>query len=218
VSHDLRAPIRSIVGYTQIVLAAYQDQLPAEALRDLEQVRQGGFLMSHLVDSLLEYLNIRKHVMLIQSIEMQPLVYDVWEELTLGEADRTPIKLDLQELPPCMADRELMKILWLKLLDNALKFTRLTQAHIEIGWLSDPSGSIYYVRDNGTGFDMRYADKIFDAFERLHRVEDFQGAGLGLAISKRIVERHHGRIWVESAPNQGATFFFTLSPISKDTC
>jgi light-regulated signal transduction histidine kinase (bacteriophytochrome) len=132
------------------------------------------------------------------------------EELGFPWASRK-VEVHIADLPACLGDPVLLKQVWLNLLSNALKYTgKRDQAVIEIGWQQGNDADAFFVRDNGTGFDMRYAGKLFGVFQRLHRVEDYEGTGVGLAIVQRIVHRHHGRVWVDAAVDRGATFFFTL--------
>jgi signal transduction histidine kinase len=216
-SHDLRSPIRSVVGLSQIVLETYGEVLPPDAQDDLRQVIRSGRHMGRLVDDLLELLRVRRQPLSRRCLDMTALVQNAWDELRAKEDYGTceVISMLLEPLPDCEADPELIRLLWLKILDNAIKFTRHhPDARIEVSSQLSPDGPIYCVRDNGVGFDMRYLDRLFGVFERLNRLEDYGGTGAGLAIAKRIVERHGGKIWAESLVGRGASFYFTLSECS----
>ncbi len=213
ISHDLRAPIRSVVGLSQITLETHGETLPGDVRDDLRSVIRSGRYMGKLIDDLLELLRIRRRPLTRQRLDMTALVGQVWDELC-AEAENNgcePVTITIQDMPACQADPELVELLWLKVLDNALKFTRHRfDAHIEVGSQPSPDGPVYYVRDNGVGFDMRYADKLFGVFQRLHRLDEYDGTGAGLAVARRIVERHGGKIWAEAEVGQGAAFYFTL--------
>ena len=211
VSHDLRAPIRSVVSLTQLVIETCAGQLPEDAQRDLRHVIRSGLHMSRLVDDLLELLWVRRKPLARSRVDMTELAREVWTGLCSEVDGDPPASLSLEALPACQADLELASMLWLRILDNAVKFTRSrSDPAISVGSQPSPAGPVYFVRDNGIGFNMRYAERIFDVFQRLNRAEDYTGTGAGLAIARRIVERHGGRIWVEAAVDEGATFYFTL--------
>ncbi len=210
VSHDLRAPLRAIDGFSRILLDEYGPQLDAEAQRYLQIVGENAQQMSHLIDALLAFSRLSRQPLNKQLVDMNQLARQALDEVRRDQPDRSP-ELVSGDLPPCRADPALLKQVWINLLSNAFKFTaRREQARIEIGCQPDQGQLIYFVRDNGTGFDMQYADKLFGVFQRLHRAEEYEGTGVGLAIVRRIVERHGGRIWVEAQVDGGATFYFAL--------
>ncbi len=179
----------------------------------LNSVRDNARQMGRLMDDLLAFSRVGRQPVSRQSHEPADLVTRSLEELH-GEREGRRLEIVIGDLPPCEAEPVLLKQVWFNLLSNALKYTRRKEvAMIEIGCRdeSEPPGErVYYVRDNGTGFDMRYADKLFGVFQRLHRAEDYEGTGVGLAIVQRIILRHGGRVWAESEPGQGATFYFTV--------
>jgi light-regulated signal transduction histidine kinase (bacteriophytochrome) len=184
--------------------------LPPECQSQLRVIREGAQRMGELIDDLLRFSRLSRQPLGKQTVNTEKLVRATLADLT-AQSEGRQIKISVGELPPCEADFALLKQVWVNLLSNALKYTAKRElAEVEIGCLKRNCEHIYFVRDNGTGFDMRYADKLFGVFQRLHRAEDFEGTGVGLAIVQRIVSRHGGRIWAEAAPDRGATFYFTL--------
>jgi light-regulated signal transduction histidine kinase (bacteriophytochrome) len=166
--------------------------------------------MGMLIDDLLTFSRLSRAPLNKQKIETGQMVRSVLEDLH-AEQEGRQIELRLQELPQCSADPALLRQAWVNLLSNALKYTKKRElAVIEIGCNATSESVVYFVRDNGTGFDMRYADKLFGVFQRLHRAEEYEGTGVGLALVQRILHRHGGRIWAEAAVDRGATFYFTL--------
>jgi PAS domain S-box-containing protein len=211
VSHDLRAPLRTINGFSQALLEDFGAALPEDAQRYLTTIRTGGLRMGQLIDDLLAFSRLGRKPLKQRNVDVVALVRDCLEELGLPlRSEATEVVLG--ELPPCIGDPSLLRQVFLNLLSNAFKYARHRRpARIEIGSSVDSTGRVvYFVRDNGTGFDMTYAHRLFKVFQRLHREEDFDGTGVGLAIVKRIVLRHGGKVWAEAAPDQGATFSFTL--------
>jgi len=210
VSHDLRAPLRAVNGFAGIVLEDFGPQLPAEAKHYLERIRNGGKRMGELIDDLLAFARLSRQPLIRQPVDVAQLVREVLAEVTPAGSSRL-IETRLGELPTCQGDRVLLKQVWVNLLSNAVKYTRdRTPAILEIGGEGGPGETVYFVRDNGVGFDMQYANKLFGVFQRLHRAEDFEGTGVGLAIVQRVIHRHGGRVWATAEPDRGATFYFTL--------
>ncbi|MFC4062594.1 PAS domain S-box protein [Planomonospora corallina] len=211
VSHDLRAPLRAIDGFAKVLDLDYADALDEPGRRYLGKVRSGAQHMGQLIDGLLAFSRLQRQAMTSAPVDLDTLAGEVWEELEPARADRD-IDLRVEALPAAEGDRRLLRHVLGNLLGNAVKYTRgRDRAEIAIGSRPDESGQVvYFVRDNGAGFDMRYADKLFKVFQRLHRAEDYEGTGIGLALAARVVHRHGGRIWAEAAPGAGATFFFTL--------
>lgn len=210
VSHDLRAPLRAIDGYSQALLEDYGPQLTGDGQRFLQTIRAGAQQMGALIDDLLTFSRLSRESLKKHTIGTAHLVKSALEGLDSLRKDRE-VDIQMGDLPPCHGDPALLKQVWVNLLSNALKYTRKRDhAVIEIGSLEENGYTVYFIRDNGTGFDMRYADKLFGVFQRLHRAEEFEGTGVGLAIVQRIIHRHGGRIWAEATVDQGATFFFTL--------
>ncbi len=212
ISHDLRAPLRAIDGFSRILVEDYGPELPEEARHYLQRMREGAQQMGLLIDDLLSFSRFSRRRLDVQPTSILKLVQQVLNELR-DEVEGRKVEISLGELPECQADPGLLKQVIANLLDNALKYTRQREiAHIEIGSRQQESQRVYFVSDNGVGFDMRYADKLFGVFQRLHRAEDFEGTGVGLAIVQRIIHRHGGRIWADSELDQGTTFYFTLPP------
>jgi light-regulated signal transduction histidine kinase (bacteriophytochrome) len=210
VSHDLRAPLRAVDGFSQTLVEDFGPQLPEEGQRYLKVIRDGAQRMGMLIDDLLTFARLSRQPLKNQSVDACKLVRDTIQELS-AEQDGRQVEVQIGELRPCEGDRALLKQVWVNLLSNAFKYTRRREhALIEVGCLLERGATVYFVRDNGTGFDMRYAHKLFGVFQRLHLAEEFEGTGVGLAIVQRIVNRHGGRIWADSQVNRGATFYFTL--------
>jgi PAS domain S-box-containing protein len=215
VSHDLRAPLRAVDGFSRIVVEDYGGQLPAEGLRYLHEIRQGADRMSALIDDLLEFAQLSRQSLNKRVVDTETLVRGVIEGLD-SQREGRQIEIRIAVLPPCLGDPALLKQVWTNLLSNALKYTRKRERTVvEIGCTREKSENVYFVRDNGTGFDMQYVDKLFGVFQRLHRAEDYEGTGVGLAIVQRVIHRHGGRVWAEAALGHGATFYFTLEEESK---
>jgi PAS domain S-box-containing protein len=210
VSHDLRAPLRSMDGFSGILLQDFAGNLSAEALRYLTTIQVTARQMGRLIDDLLGFSRLNRQQVVPHDCSMDALVRDALAGLESEKAGRA-VEVSVGALPGCTGDPGLLRQVWINLISNALKFTRgCESAQIEIGHrMSGPEG-VYFVRDNGVGFDMQYADKLFGVFQRLHRDDEFEGTGIGLAIVKRIVSRHGGRVWAASAPGKGAEFSFTL--------
>ncbi|HWB08009.1 MAG TPA: PAS domain S-box protein [Pirellulales bacterium] len=234
VSHDLRAPLRAIDGFSRILLNDYGTAMPIEAVSYLEEVRANSQRMGHLVDDLLAFSRLGRQQVKKERVAMAGLVRHCLEELRDQQAGRC-VEVLVGELSPCSGDPALLKQVWLNLLSNALKFTAHRKlaiveiaSHLVAGPGAEKSGVPkqkecdenlversggelrYSVKDNGVGFDMRYAQKLFGVFQRLHRAEDYEGTGVGLAVVQRIVYRHGGRVWAEAEPGVGAAFYFTL--------
>ncbi len=210
VSHDLRAPLRAIDGFSRILQEDFPD-VPAEAARLVTLVRSNAQHMGKLIDDLLKFSRLNRQPLTKLSVEMTELVTRALQLLEPDRAGRE-IEITSSELPACQGDPGLLLQVWINLLSNAIKFTRRCEtAQIQIGCRIDDQGeTVYFVRDNGVGFDMQYASKLFGVFQRLHRADEFEGTGVGLALVQRIVQRHGGRIWAESQQEAGATFSFTV--------
>ena len=215
VSHDLRAPLRAINGFAGIILEDFSSQLPEEGRRYLERIRNGGQRMGELIDDLLAFSRLSRQLVSRQSVSMLRLAQEALDELKPLREGRQ-IEFQMGNLPEGLGDSTLLKQIWINLISNAIKYTRGREsAIIEIGCTAKNSENIYFVRDNGAGFDMKYVSKLFGVFQRLHRADEFEGTGVGLAIVQRIVHRHGGRVWAQAEVNQGATFYFTLEGENK---
>lgn len=210
VSHDLRAPLRAIDGFSRILLEDHSGAMDDEGRRWLDVIRRNTQKMGQLIDDLLKFSRMGRHEMISVRINMEELAREVYEEFKAYVPERT-IQVKFDELPPSRGDRSMLREVYVNLLSNAIKFTRpREEAVIEIGGAPGETEHTYYVRDNGVGFDMRYVDKLFGVFQRLHSMEAFEGTGVGLAIVQRIIHRHGGRVWAEGAVGQGAALYFTL--------
>src|SRR5438445_565533 len=210
VSHDLRAPLRAMNGFAPAVIEDYGQMLPQDGQRFLRTIRDGAQRMGTLIDDLLAFSRLSRTALEKHPIDMKGVVGTVLGELRVEAQDRN-LDIRIEELMPVFGDRALLKQVWTNLLSNAIKYTRdRGMAVVEIGCFTRNGENVYFVRDNGVGFDMRYADKLFGVFQRLHRADEFEGTGVGLAIVQRIVNRHGGRAWAEATIGQGATFYFAL--------
>ncbi len=210
VSHDLKAPIRAIDGFSRMLMLEHAGGLDSEGLRLLEVVRRNTAFMAHLIDDLLALSRLGRHELRKAPIDLAPEVTRLIKELRAAEPDRA-LELKIKKLPPAFGDVYLLRQVLTNLLANAFKFTQLEEkAVIEVGGESVAGETIYYVKDNGIGFDMRFRDKLFGVFQRLHPIGEFEGTGVGLAIVQRILQRHDGRVWAEGKVDEGATFFFAL--------
>ncbi len=209
ISHDLRAPLRAIDGFTQILKEDYIDRLDEEAKRLMDVVMSNAKKMGQLIDDLLHFSRLSKQEVIKSNVNMKEMVTLVVAELRNNMNDLTT-SISIDELPPAHADHSALKQVWVNLISNAIKYSRTTEvAQINIGYLEAENETIYFVKDNGVGFNMRYYDKLFGVFQRLHS-GDFEGTGVGLAIVQRIIQKNGGRVWAEAEVNKGATFYFSL--------
>lgn len=210
VSHDLRAPLRTMDGFSQILLERYAPKLEPECRRYLGLVRKGAATMGRLIDDLLKFSRLGRQAVARSSLSMERVVRAAAASLA-DQIEGRRVSLRVGALPPCEGDPALLHQVWVNLLSNALKFTReRPEAVIEIDSREEAGETVYRVKDNGVGFDMRHVDRIFGVFQRLHPKEQYEGTGVGLAIVARIIERHGGRVWARGEPGRGAEFFFTL--------
>lgn len=215
VSHDLRAPLRHIQGYTDLLRDHAKDSLDAKSRRCLASVSEAAQRMSTLIDDLLDFSRMGRTPLQAGRVDMNQLVAEARLELA-PEIQSRKINWKIGALPTAHGDRAMLKQVWLNLLSNAVKYTRkATPAKIIVGAKPRDNETEYFVQDNGVGFDMQYADKLFGVFQRLHRVDQFDGSGLGLANVRRIITRHGGRTWAEAELERGAMFHFTL-PVAND--
>jgi len=210
VSHDLRTPLRAIDGFSRMLLEDYESKLDDEGKRLLNVVRDNTSRMSRLIDDILHFSRAGRTGMTVSAIDMEGLVRAVIDELKPLAAGRK-LQINLGSLPGAQGDRTMLHQVFENLLANAIKFTgKNEEAHIDIGGRIEAGQAVYYVKDDGAGFDMQYAGKLFGVFQRLHGVEEFEGTGIGLAIAKRIIVRHGGTIWAEGEVGKGATFYFSI--------
>jgi len=215
ISHDLRAPVRAIGGFARMVQEDFADQLPPAAQQKLDRIHKNAMKMGQLIDGLLTFSRLSRQPLNKQSVATATIVQRVLEELQSEQANRC-VNISVTELPDCQADPTLLQQVYSNLISNALKYSRRSeQAIIEIGASQQEGSCVYFVKDNGAGFEMEYAHKLFGVFQRLHRADEFEGTGVGLAIVQRIILRHGGRVWAEGKPNKGATFYFTLGGVHE---
>ena len=208
ISHDLRSPLRAIDGFTQAIEEDVGAQLPEESRRHLAIVREEACRMGRLIDDLLAYSRLLRSPCQPATVDMTEMARKVLAELSAAH----PVEgVRIGLLPPAQVDPALAHQLWSHLLSNALKFSgRQSTPAVKVDAEGSGPEAVYRIRDNGVGFDMQYSQRLFGLFQRLHKASDFPGNGVGLALARRIVERHGGRIWAESTPGSGAAFFFTL--------
>jgi light-regulated signal transduction histidine kinase (bacteriophytochrome) len=210
VSHDLRTPLRLMNKISHVLLQEHGANLPGGAVEIIRMIIDGTQEMEKLIEVLLTFSRVIRDPIKKRRVDLRRLAREAIEELR-GEQNGRVVEFVIEELPPCHVDRALFKQVFLNLLANALKFTRPREkAQIRIGFTQTSGETVYFVRDNGVGFDMAKYDSLFVAFQRLHKPGEFEGSGVGLALVTRIVERHGGRVWAESEIDQGTTLYFTL--------
>lgn len=210
VSHDLRAPLRAIEGFARILVEDYGDKLDPEAQRCLNIIIASTERMNRLIDDLLAFSRLTRTELEKRLIDMTELAQIVAVEIRRNHPG-ADVSVTIEPLLPARGDAAMLRQVWINLIENAFKFTRnRPKPRIEIGSYRDGANQVYYVRDNGVGFDMQYGHKLFNVFQRLHRADQFEGTGVGLAIVKRIIQRHGGQTWAEGKVNEGATFYFSV--------
>lgn len=210
VSHDLRAPLRAVDGFARMLEEDYGARLDEEGRRRLAVVRDSAQRMGRLIDGLLKFSRLGRAPLAASALDMAALVRGALEELGAAAAEPR-VTIEIGALPAASGDPVLLRQVWLNLLENAVKFSaRRDFPRIEVGGRGEEAQAVYWVRDNGAGFDMRYSDKLFGVFQRLHDPGEYPGTGIGLATVQRIVARHGGRVWAEGEPDKGATFYFSL--------
>jgi light-regulated signal transduction histidine kinase (bacteriophytochrome) len=216
VSHDLRAPIRHISGFVELLMQNTAQALDEKSGRYLNIIADSTKQMGHLIDDILSFSRMGRAEMQQTLIKSDQLVKETINQLQ-PEMEGSHIVWDIHPLPEIYGDPSMLKLVWINLIGNALKYTRKqTPAKIEIGYNDEKNDYIFYIRDNGAGFDMMYVHKLFNIFQRLHRAEEFEGTGVGLANIRRIIQRHGGRTWAEGKVNEGATFYFSLPKAKKN--
>ncbi len=210
ISHDLRAPLRTIDGFSKILVEEYADKLDADGKRFLGNIRTGAQEMGKLIDDILTLSRLGRQAIKAENTNMRELVLAVWNTLIASFPERK-IAIDIRYLPEALCDPSLVRQVWMNLLSNAIKFTKNKQSPSIVVSGAKKDGEVEYsVEDNGAGFDMQYADKLFGVFQRLHSSEDFEGTGVGLAIVAHIIRRHGGKVWGVGKVSEGAKFSFTL--------
>jgi light-regulated signal transduction histidine kinase (bacteriophytochrome) len=214
VSHDLHTPLRALNGYASMLIEDSSELLDSEGKRMLNAIVDQSNKMGCLIDDLLSFSRINMNEIKISAIDMHSLAINVYDELTT-DPEKEKIDFRISEIDSTYGDTSMLKQIWVNLISNAIKYTsKISNPVIEIGSTSDETETVYYIKDNGAGFDMEYYDKLFGVFKRLHSTRQFEGNGVGLAIVHRIVQRHQGRVWAESEINKGATFYFALPAVN----
>jgi len=218
ISHDLRAPLRAMSGFAHILLEDHAAELSAEAAECAQIIAANARQMGELIDDLLAFAHLGRQSLKKQAVAPTQMAHALVDEMH-GKLNGRRVRIQIDEMMDCQADPALLKQVYANLIGNALKYTRERDpALIEIGCIAEENNNraIYFVKDNGIGFDMRYADKLFGVFQRLHSAAEYEGTGVGLALVQRIVQRHGGRVWAEALPDHGATFYFTLTGEEPD--
>jgi light-regulated signal transduction histidine kinase (bacteriophytochrome) len=210
VSHDLRQPLRAMSGFAEVLISDFAGELNDEAKHYLERIRHNAQRMGTLIDDLLGLSRVGRRELSKTEIAPDSILKEIVSELE-GDGQIGNAKIQIQAMPSCKADPVLLKQLWLNLLTNAIKYSKKhEQPEIIIGAKQERQETVYFIQDNGVGFDMQYAEKLFGVFQRLHSSSEYEGTGIGLATVHRIVERHGGRIWAQAGIDKGASFFFVL--------
>jgi light-regulated signal transduction histidine kinase (bacteriophytochrome) len=211
VSHDLRTPLRAVIGYSIMLKEDFEGKLDAEGNRIISNIIINAKMMGQLIDDLLAFSRLGKKELALTHVDMQLLATSVVNELLQNELEKD-YKITIGLLPAAEAEQGMIKQTLINLVSNAIKYSsKKGNPEIEIGAVTEEARTIYYVKDNGTGFDMKYVGKLFGVFQRLHSQEEFEGTGVGLALVKRIIDKHNGEVWAEGQENIGATFYFSLS-------
>ena len=215
VSHDLRAPLRAVDGFSKFILEDYGDKLDSEGKRLLNLIRSNTQKMDQLITDLLALSRVIKNELKLSDIDMTQMANSVFDE-TVQDDIKNNIRFTVDQLPEAYADPAFLKQVWINLISNAIKFTsKKKNPEIKIGGKSENRTNTYFIKDNGAGFNQEYVHKLFGVFQRLHTSDDFEGTGIGLAIVQRIISRHGGKVWAEGKEGKGATFWFSL-PVFKE--
>jgi light-regulated signal transduction histidine kinase (bacteriophytochrome) len=210
-AHDLRTPLRSITAYSEMIVAGEAGDITPEALKMVRTIQRNSGRMTQLMDDFLAFFRVARKDVKQEKIVMNAIAREAIA--TVMADSKRQIEFKVGTLPPAKGDPAMVLQVLVNLVSNAVKFTALKEkGEIEVGCVADRAPTVYYVRDNGVGFNMKYYSRLFGVFERLHRREEFDGTGIGLAIVQKIVQRHGGSVWAEAVVDQGATFYFTLSP------
>ena len=210
VSHDLRAPLRVINGFSKMVLKTEEGKISKMATENLHIIMKNAAQMGQLIDDLLDFSRLGRSPLTIKAVDMNNIVSEVIQEIKTDGQTVAP-KINMHDLSAAKCDPTLIKQVWTNLISNAVKYSRKKESpEIEIGITHRNGSTTYFVKDNGAGFDMQFSDKLFAVFQRLHKVTEYEGTGVGLALVHRIIAKHHGSIWADSKVDEGATFYFTL--------
>ena len=216
VSHDLRAPLRGIIGFTAILEEDYSSKLDDEARRITSIIRNNTLKMGHLIDDLLAFSRMGKQEIIKTRIDTRAIVTEVIDEQIAQLPAPHRVSFKIQELPSVHADLNTLRQVWINLVSNAIKYSATKEKPIiEIGSDTREGHIVFYVRDNGVGFDEQYMNKLFKVFQRLHAPEEFEGTGVGLALVEKIISRHGGKVWAEGKEGEGACFYFSLPTIQS---
>lgn len=216
VSHDLRAPLRSMDGFSLALLEDYGDKLDEEGKDALNRIRGASQRMGHLIDDLLRLSQVTRAELKVKLMDLSEVAHAI-ADAPQGDLPGRPVEWKIEEGMTAIADKELMRIVLQNLLQNAQKFTgKKTNAAIRVGSQIRDGRKVYFVADNGAGFDMQHATRLFGAFQRMHHAEDFPGTGIGLAIAQRVIQKHGGQIWAEAKIGEGATFYFTIGDLTNE--
>lgn len=219
ISHDLRAPLRAIDGYSRILREDFDGRVEPEMGRLLDRIGHASRRLGCMLDALLAYSRVGRQTLRIQPVAVSDVAREVGEELLCPEMERRGVTIDVGPLPVCLADPGLMKLIFANLVGNAVKFTgRVENAVIEVRCVEHAEDLVFSVKDNGVGFDMRYSNKLFGIFQRLHHEKEFPGVGAGLALVQRALSRMGGRVWAEAEPAVGAVFSFSLAKCAIERC
>jgi signal transduction histidine kinase len=216
VSHDLRAPLRAVSGYARMLEEDYGAQVDGEGRRFLQTIRREAQRMGQLIDDLLAFSRLGRNALQVTNVDMTAVAREILPDVLRTTEAR--VEVEVQELPQARGDRNMLRQVLVNLLTNAVKFSaRNPKARVTVGASAADGENVYWVRDNGVGFDMRYAEKLFGVFQRLHAANEFEGTGVGLAIVQRVIHRHGGRVWAEAKEGEGACFSFALPASAEGT-
>ena len=216
VSHDLQTPLRAINGFTAMILKKQGDTFDEDTRSKFNVIRENTRNMGQLIEDLLNLSRIGRKAIDFAELNMADLVRAVWKEVQHINQERV-MTLNIQDMPAASGDRAFIHEVYVNLIGNAVKFTKqCSAARIEAGGYPDGHENVYYIRDNGAGFDMAYYENLFGAFQRLHSAQDYEGTGIGLTIVQRIIHKHGGRVWAEGKEGEGATFYFSLPGVSSE--
>jgi light-regulated signal transduction histidine kinase (bacteriophytochrome) len=217
VSHDLREPLRAVEGFCELFRSEFEASVPESGRKLLERIWSGATRMNQLINDLLHFSRFSREPLNCLRVPLREMVPGIVAGLQERQGQHQ-VSVHVEELPDCYGDRSLLEQVLINLLSNAFKFTAgRSAARVHIGSLRQGDSIVYYVRDNGVGFDMKYADKLFGVFQRLHSKDAFEGTGIGLSIVRRIIQRHGGSVWADSRPEEGATLYFSL-PQQTERC